>query len=81
MGDLRAPADIPSIVLDIGLPVGQLRQGVRDVLSGALDHHEAVLPATNRRGRAVQCRVAVSPLRQTDKTVSGVILLMEEHAG
>jgi two-component system CheB/CheR fusion protein len=39
---------------------------------------ELVVPATNRRGRSIECRLTVSPLRQGDQSVSGAILLMEE---
>ena len=65
--------------LDIGLPVADLRPGIRDVLGGAREHHEATVPATNRRGKPIQCRVTASPLRQIDKSISGVILLMDER--
>jgi two-component system CheB/CheR fusion protein len=64
--------------LDIGLPVSELRQSVRDAISGDGHNQELVLPATNRRGRSIDCRVSVAPLRQGDKSVHGVILLMEE---
>jgi two-component system, chemotaxis family, CheB/CheR fusion protein len=64
--------------LDIGLPVGELRQAIRDVVSGTEDFREVLLPATNRRGRAIQCRVNIGPLRQFDRSASGAILLVEE---
>ncbi len=63
--------------LDIGLPVAELRGPIRRVLAGD-DHSEVVVPATNRRGKAIGCRVTISPLRQFDNTVTGAILLMEE---
>ncbi len=63
--------------LDIGLPVTELRGPIRRVLAGE-DHSEVVVPATNRRGKAIGCRVTISPLRQFDNTVTGAILLMEE---
>jgi hypothetical protein len=40
-----------------------------------------VLPATNRRGRRIECRVACSPLRGAAKENRGVILLMESRDG
>ena len=67
--------------LDIGLPVSELRQPVRDALAGDGNNHEIVLAATNRRGRNIDCRVSVAALRQGDETVRGVILLMEEADG
>jgi len=66
--------------LDIGLPVGELHPQIREVLSGAASHRETVLPATNRRGKAIRCHVSVAPLVGADKSVTGVILLMEDEA-
>jgi two-component system CheB/CheR fusion protein len=64
--------------LDIGLPVAELRQPIREALAGAGNHGSVVLPATNRRGRSIHCRVSVGPLRQADESIRGVILLMED---
>jgi two-component system CheB/CheR fusion protein len=66
--------------LDIGLPVGELHQPIREILSGATPHREVTLPATNRRGKSINCHVSVAPLLGLDRTVTGVILLMEDHA-
>ena len=65
--------------LDIGLPTTQLRAQIRACLSGDGDHMEQVAPATNRRGRAIACRVTVSPLNSGNREVRGVILLMDEQ--
>jgi two-component system CheB/CheR fusion protein len=65
--------------LDIGLPTAQLRTHIRACLSGDGDHMEQVVPATNRRGRAITCRVTVSPLSGGNREVRGVILLMDEQ--
>jgi two-component system CheB/CheR fusion protein len=67
--------------LDIGLPLGDLRQPIRDITSGSSAASETVLPAVNRRGKRFDCRVAVTPLRQNDGRTSGAIILMEEVAG
>ena len=64
--------------LDIGLPVSELRQAIKDVLSGSQEFREVVVDATNRRGRPIRCRVLVGPLRKYDRSPGGVILLMEE---
>jgi two-component system CheB/CheR fusion protein len=64
--------------LDVGFPVGELHQQVRDILSSAGTHREVVLPATNRKGRTIRCRVSFSALRGADRSVTGAILLMEE---
>jgi hypothetical protein len=44
-------------------------------------HRETVLDATNRKGRAIKCRVSVAPLLGRGRGVSGAILLMEEDGG
>jgi two-component system CheB/CheR fusion protein len=66
--------------LDIGLPVAELRHLIRDVLGGTSEFAEQMLHATNRRGKPIQCRVTVGPLRQFDRSPGGAILLMEENA-
>jgi two-component system CheB/CheR fusion protein len=63
--------------LDIGLPVEQLRPPVRALLSGDSTYEELVLAVTNRRGRALQCRVTCSRLLGTAQTIQGVILMEE----
>lgn len=67
--------------LDIGLQVEQLRTSVRAVLSGRATFQEVVLEATNRRGKAFQCRITCSPLVGAEQDMQGVILLMEERSG
>jgi two-component system, chemotaxis family, CheB/CheR fusion protein len=64
--------------LDIGLPVGELHQPIREIVSRAAAHRELLLTATNRRGKPIRCRIAIAPLVGGDETVTGVILLMEE---
>jgi len=39
---------------------------------------ELVLGATNRRGKPIQCRVNCNPLKGSDQTIQGVILVIEE---
>jgi len=64
--------------LDIGLPVGELHQPLREILSGAAAHRELKLSATNRRGKPIDCHIAMAPLIAADKTINGAILLMDE---
>jgi two-component system CheB/CheR fusion protein len=64
--------------LDIGLPVDDLRPAIKAVLSGTTDHHVVELDATSRRGRDFLCRTSLAPLLSKDRSVRGVILLMEE---
>jgi two-component system CheB/CheR fusion protein len=61
--------------LDIGLPIDQLRSPVRRVLAGE-QQETLALPAVNRRGHRIECRVTVTALGDgEDRT--GVILMME----
>jgi two-component system CheB/CheR fusion protein len=68
----------PFFTLDIGLPVGELHQPIREVLNGQ-PYGEATVAATSRKGKPFQCRVSVSPLPGSDHAITGVILLMEEQ--
>jgi two-component system CheB/CheR fusion protein len=61
--------------VDIGLPVDQLRTPVRKALAGE-GQQQFVLPAVNRRGRQIECRITVTPLG-ADGSVRGAILMME----
>jgi two-component system CheB/CheR fusion protein len=64
--------------LDIGLPVAKLHDALRQCLAGKEGLYQTmVLPAINRRGRAVQCRIDISPLRDLDGEMGGVIVLMD----
>jgi two-component system CheB/CheR fusion protein len=65
--------------LDIGLPVAELTQPVRDVLSGEKPHSALTLRATNRRGKPFLCDITIAPLQEPGTGATGVILLMEER--
>jgi len=64
--------------LDIGLPLDRLGGAVREALSGDRPG-SLLLDATNRRGRAIQCKVTAVPLVADGSDVRGAILLMEAH--
>jgi two-component system CheB/CheR fusion protein len=64
--------------LDIGLPVDQLREPMRQCLGGQRSDSDQVIEALNRRGRAIQCRVSYNPLLGFDRDCLGVILIMEQ---
>jgi two-component system CheB/CheR fusion protein len=69
------------LALDIGLPITDLRQPIREVLSDTKPHVAVTLPAISRRGRPFECRVTVTPLHPFESTeTSGVILVMEDAA-
>lgn len=51
---------------------------MRAVVAGETESREVVLDATNRRGKAIRCRVTCMPLLGLGKEIHGGILLMEE---
>ncbi len=66
--------------LDIGLPVAELRQPLRDCLMGGVKK-DLELDGINRRGKALRCHVRCTPFlgRMEGRTeIEGVILLLEE---
>jgi two-component system CheB/CheR fusion protein len=66
--------------LDIGLPVEKLRTSLRTMLSGGEVEQPITLDATNRRGRAIRCRVRLSPLIDGTQAPRGLIVFMEAEA-
>jgi two-component system CheB/CheR fusion protein len=65
------------LAIDIGLPTDQLRPMIRKVLGGEPETQQTQLSAVNRRGRAIEVRVACTPLTREGDGVTGVILVME----
>jgi two-component system CheB/CheR fusion protein len=66
--------------LDIGLPLEEIRPQLRLALTGESAREEIVVEATNRRGKAIQCRVTMLPLAgraDGDRQVQGMIMMME----
>ena len=68
--------------LDIGLPLPEIAHAIKACLAGTIDRHESILPARNRRGRAIACKITIFPLvgREKDRP-RGVIVLMDEQPG
>ncbi len=66
--------------LDIGLPVDKLIQPLRGCMSEDAGTSETVVPAVNRRGRRIDCKVTCTPLRGPGRENRGVIMLMEEQS-
>ncbi len=62
--------------LDIGLPMRELAGPLTDCIEHDAPADEAVVQAVTRRGRTVECRVAISPLRERG-AVNGAILVMD----
>jgi two-component system CheB/CheR fusion protein len=65
--------------LDTGLPVEPLKQPMRQVLAEK-ETPPTEIPAVNRRGRAILCRITFAPLTSVDRRPRGVIMMMEERA-
>jgi two-component system, chemotaxis family, CheB/CheR fusion protein len=65
--------------LDIGLPVGQVGPALRQAMSGEDGARSTMVDATDRRGRPVRCQVTCSPLIGNDKTVRGVVVVVESE--
>jgi two-component system, chemotaxis family, CheB/CheR fusion protein len=70
----------PLASLDVGLPVDELKEPLRRVFAGGANAEETV-SATTRRGKQVECRVRMQPLRQSGGRSYGVLLLMEVIPG
>ncbi|WP_447983020.1 CheR family methyltransferase [Nitrospira sp. Nam74] len=64
--------------LDIGLPVAELAAAIQTTSSKG-STQTIVLNATNRRGKALTCRVTCAPLRDSGLIVHGVILFMDDE--
>jgi two-component system CheB/CheR fusion protein len=66
------------LALDFGLPVERLRQPLTLLLNDGSVREELVLDATNRLGKAIQCRVTILPLHaDNDGDGSGVVVMMK----
>ena len=65
--------------LDIGLPVQSLMPLIQSCLAGTSNNQELVLETRNRRGQTLTCKVTVTPLFGVEKTIRGVILLIEKQ--
>ncbi len=63
--------------LDIGLPVEQLKPCIRAAMSEKGATERTTLSATNRRGKAFECKVTCTPMAGDGGVARGVILLME----
>ena len=60
--------------LDLGLPVDELASAIRTCIASGEDA-ERRLACTNRRGKSIECRVGIVPLR--DDGTKGVVVLVE----
>lgn len=66
----------PLLTLDIGLPMGNVAEPIRQCAAAAGGHREVLVSATNRRGRHFTCRLQCSAMPSADGP-RGVIVLME----
>ena len=69
--------------LDIGLPAAEIapvlqRMAAGGTVEGAASEHQVT--TVNRRGRTVQLRITVSPMRTEEGGMSGLILVIDQRA-
>ncbi|MCU0534551.1 MAG: PAS domain S-box protein [Hydrococcus sp. Prado102] len=64
--------------LDLGFPVKQLRESIRNCIVGVNSSEELVIEAVNRRKRTIQYRINIKPLNSIEEECLGVLLLIEE---
>jgi two-component system CheB/CheR fusion protein len=67
--------------LEIGLPVERLRGPIRLCLSGQSTNEQLAVPAINRRGRAIECRVTCTPLLGQEDVTGALLLIEADGAG
>jgi two-component system CheB/CheR fusion protein len=67
--------------LDIGLPLDELRQPVREALADGGETRTVTVPAVNRRGREVVVQVTVTPMSGRGNASNGAILMMQALEG
>jgi two-component system, chemotaxis family, CheB/CheR fusion protein len=70
--------------LDIGLPDGEVAPMLRQVLAGSsvdgnLNGPARQVTAVNRRGKTVELRIEASPMLTEEGTISGIILVIDQH--
>jgi two-component system, chemotaxis family, CheB/CheR fusion protein len=64
--------------LDIGLPLEPIRQALKSRLADSDSEPDVtVLDAVNRRGRALQVRVTLTPIRGRDGSEPAAMLMMD----
>ncbi|MCW2991546.1 MAG: cheBR, two-component system, chemotaxis family, CheB/CheR fusion protein [Solirubrobacterales bacterium] len=69
------------LVLDIGLPVEQLKTELKSSLAGAEPRIEKTLDATSRLGRPTRCEITLLPLTKGDEPTGAIILMTPAEEG
>ncbi|MEQ9372944.1 MAG: CheR family methyltransferase [Coleofasciculus chthonoplastes F3-SA18-01] len=65
--------------LDIGLPVDQLHQSIRNCFHGEGNHHTIRVDAINRRGQSIQCQITFHAFKGIKEgEFHGTIIIIEE---
>jgi len=72
--------NLPFGSLDIGLPVMALMPLIHNCLAGTAANQELTLETRSQRGQLFTCKVIVTPLFGVEKTIRGVILLIEKQS-
>jgi two-component system CheB/CheR fusion protein len=71
----------PLFTLDIGLPLKRIEGAVRRALASGGEPQETVVPARDRQGRVIKCRVLAAPLSLGSKLGSVILVMEERHDG
>ena len=64
--------------LDIGLKTEHLKPMLRAAIAGEVKAAKNTFPATNRRGKMIQCEVTCTPMAMDGQEIRGAILLMDD---
>jgi two-component system, chemotaxis family, CheB/CheR fusion protein len=71
------------LLLDIGLPTGEIVPDLRQLLHDEYTRDSTAAPvrqvtAVNRRGKTIDLRITASPMRSEEGIVSGIILVIDQ---
>jgi two-component system CheB/CheR fusion protein len=68
----------PFLQMDIGIPLGSLRQPIRDCQAGVAGRQVVGIDGVNRRGKSIRCQVSCTLLPESNGTPGRVLLIMAE---
>lgn len=66
------------LTLDITLELEQLKEPIKEILSGEHEFSDSVQSTLNRRGKPLECRITMVQRNDDGEGIQGVVLLIEE---